>query len=390
MITTGRKIPLNSLVILIGDVDTSRFPSYEVIDSSRILYDLTGDEDRQDLNYQVWNEIHRRVTAKLSIGERVVVKASVYRKNTRLALSQYAARMGLPIFYLIAPSDDLEYRNNERDLMRGDGVAEVLLSSNPYTVVEKFTGDIFNLVKERFNGITAVGDIHGCVTPLRQALEWASSRNHLTVILGDLIDYGPNPLECVEVVYRAVTRGHAIMVIGNHERKIERWIVQSRKGDVRVKISDGNKVTTDAISALSAQDREVFELRFKALLNLAHNHWVAGNVMFTHGAATKEMWDITSSRLTDHNEHMALFGQTITPHTNPPTRVYGWVDDIPQGKTVIVGHDIRSKVRPHTEQGKSGGTAIFADCGSGKGGHSFAVDLVIDDDKLTVQNFIQN
>lgn len=389
MIVTGRKIPLNSLVVVIGAADLSAFPAYEVVDFQQIIEELVGEANRPDINYQVWNEIYRRVTVKLSMGERVVVRANVYRKSTRLSLTQYAVKMALPVFYLIEETDDGEYRNNERDFTRGDGVAEVILTSTPYMVVEKYRGDILQRVVNTRNGITAVGDIHGCVAPLQQALEWASSRNNIAIILGDLVDYGPNPIECVDIVYRAVTRGNALMVIGNHERKIERWLIQSRQGDVRVKLSEGNRVTTDAISQLSPTDRERFEQRFRALMNLSHNHWVAGDVLFTHGAASPTMWDITSSRLSGEDEHMALFGQTIGS-TSPPTRIYSWVDDIPAGHTVVVGHDIRSREKPHTETGAQSGKAIFTDCGSGKGGKSFAVDLVVDGGKLVVQNFIQN
>jgi protein phosphatase len=67
----------------------------------------------------------------------------------------------------------------------------------------------------------------------------------------------------------------------------------------------------------------------------------------------------------------AIFGQ-VTGRRAPdgfPIRLTGWVDRIPPGLTVLVGHDNRSHDgRPVTLTGLRGGQAIFLDTGAGKGG----------------------
>ena len=39
---------------------------------------------------------------------------------------------------------------------------------------------------------------------LKNAVERAKQRKHYIIQLGDLIDYGPNPLECIDVMYDLV------------------------------------------------------------------------------------------------------------------------------------------------------------------------------------------
>jgi hypothetical protein len=185
-------------------------------------------------------------------------------------------------------------------------------------------------------------------------------------------------------------RGKAALVIGNHERKIERWLDQVKKGDVRVRLSEGNKVTTRAIEALSFDARRRFEFKFKALLGFARHHWIIGNTMFVHGSAEPDMFNQRGPRLTGKHETSALFGEVDNSVQRPdgfPNRVYNWVDRIPTGRQVVVGHDIRSTIKPVVTEGTNGGTAIFMDTGCGKGGRLTTADLLFEADTLTLRCF---
>jgi protein phosphatase len=74
----------------------------------------------------------------------------------------------------------------------------------------------------------------------------------------------------------------------------------------------------------------------------------------------------------------ALFGEP-TGHIQEdgfPERSLRWVNRIPQGMTVYVGHDRRSQDgRPLEQRSRAGGRAIFVDTGAGKGGHLSWIDL---------------
>lgn len=400
-------------------VKSNKFAPYEIMSSEDVRYELTGDYQRLDANDVVFKEIHRRTQLKLELGERVVVDATNLRKKDRMSLADIGLKVGVPIFYIVC-NRDLEtkiadskrswrgaigavsaitkhehvFRTNERDILRGDGVANVIdTRKDDFEVVPKLDNQNLKKLIEQlgFRGLMVIGDVHGMVEPLKAATEWATQRNLFCVFLGDVLDYGPNPIECVDHVYSIVTRGRGICLIGNHERKIERWIEQVRHNDVRVRLSDGNRVTTRAIEAMAPDVRRKFEIRYKALLGFSRHHWIVGDTLFTHGAAEPEMFDIKSARLQGKFETMALFGEV--DNTAPqradgyPTRIYEWVNRIPAGKRVMVGHDIRSTTKPLHVKGLLGGEAYFMDTGSGKGGRLTSADILFQGDVLSVKNF---
>lgn len=418
-----KKIPLHSLVIMVGPagggktVATNKFAPYEIIGAESVRYELIGDYQRMDINDTVFREIHRRTQLKLEMGERTVIDATNLRKKDRIGLAEIGIKMGVPIYYVVcnrsldeklkdsgrswrhSPTGIITkhehvFRNNERDILKGDGVANVIDTRiETFTAINKLPlGDIQVDVRSRgFRGLMVIGDVHGMLEPLKNAYEWASQRGLFCVFLGDVVDYGPNSLECVDYVYDIVTRGRGISLMGNHERKIERWLEQVRHNDVRVRLSEGNKVTTRAIEQLSGDARRKFEVRFRALMGFSRHHLLVGETLFTHGAAEPEMFDIKAGRLNGRFETMALFGEvdnTAPPRADGyPTRIYEWVNRIPAGKRVMVGHDIRSTVKPLVVKGSEGGEAYFMDTGSGKGGRLTSADVLFQGEDLVVKAF---
>ena len=417
-----KRIPLHSLVILVGPANSGKstlakneFSEFEIINSEKVRYELVGDIHRMDINDVVFREIYRRVALKLDMGERVVVDASNLHRGDRMGLAEIGVRMGVPVFYLVCNKDlqvklkqkswrndpapvitrqDSSFKINERDIVRGDGIAYVIDTRvEDFEIVEKIPGNnLLHDIKQRgYRGIMVVGDVHGMLEPLKNATEWATSRNLFCVFLGDIIDYGANSIECVNHVYDIVTRGRGISIIGNHERKIEKWIEQVKNNDVRVRLSEGNKVTTRAIMDLPNEAKRKFEIRYRALMGFSRHHWIIGNTLFTHGAADPAMFNSTAARLHGPLETLALFGEvdnSLPPRNDGyPNRVYNWVDRIPAGKRVMVGHDIRSTLKPLQVKGALGGEAYFMDTGSGKGGRLTSADIIFDDDNLLIKNF---
>lgn len=418
-----KRIPLHSLVVLVGPAGAGKtriaekFAPYEVMSSESIRYELIGDYQRLGTNDIVFKEIHRRTQLKLELGERVVVDSTNLRKKDRMSLADIAFKIGVPVFYMVCNRDlnlkladannswrpsaintitkqEHIFRTNERDILRGDGVANVVDTRNEgFEVVPKLTNSDLkeNIENLGFRGLMVIGDVHAMIEPLKAATEWATQRNLFCVFLGDVLDYGPNPIECIDHVYSIVARGRGICIIGNHERKIERWLEQVKHNDVRVRLSDGNKVTTKAIEAMAPDARRKFETRYRALLGFSRHHWVVGNTLFTHGAAEPEMFDINSPRLMGRFETMALFGEVDSSAPQRadgyPTRIYEWVNRIPDNKRVMVGHDIRSTTKPLVVKGNAGGEAYFMDTGSGKGGRLTSADVIFQGSDLNIKNF---
>lgn len=418
-----KKIPLHSLVIMVGPagagkstVAAANFDAYEVVSSDAIREELTGDFQRQDINSTVFRELFHRVGLKLDLGERVVVDATNLRKPDRQALTNVGLRYGVPIYYIVVQreledklasagwrldADGMVERQHEafireeRDILFGDNIATVVdLRKEEFEVVEKLPlGDLQEeIIGRGFKGVEIIPDVHGMIEALKSAIEWSNARNLFMVFLGDVVDYGPHSLECASLVYEVVTRGRGVIAIGNHEHKIRRWMDQTRTGDVRLRLSPGNKATTDKVEALTPDERRKWETKFTCLMNLGRHHWIIGNTLFCHGGAEPEMFEMLNHhRLSGDYENIALFGE-VEPTKRIrgdgfPNRIYEWVNRIPAGKQVVVGHDIRSELKPLSVEGSLGGSAVFMDTGSGKGGRLTTADVFFKGSELQIQNF---
>jgi len=400
-----KNIPLHSLVIVFAANNEERsrisskiFEDYEIISDTKVMQDLFGNTNRSDVRRGVWLEVKRRTILKLKYGERVVLDFNFFRQKERQEIARIAERYTAPVFYLIVGNETTdEFKKLERQIIRGDGLAEAIDGRN-YNVkaIQKLPYDNLKAsIKSRnYKGITVIPDVHGMYTALRSAHTWSTARNHFMVFLGDIIDYGPKPQECIDEVYDIVMNGEGCLVFGNHERKIGKWIEQDRTGNIHVKLSEGNKVTTEIIQKMSRFDREKFEHRWFALMAHARHHYIVDDTVFAHAGVDPSMFKNTEHRLTVREySNLAMFG-TID-EKNPRlengdlNRLYDWCDKILDGQTAIVGHDIRSTIKPMIVNNNNGGETVFMDTGSGKSGVLTTADMKWDkkDGKLKITSF---
>lgn len=401
-----KKIPLHSLVIMIGPSKAGKttlasksFPHYEILNYSNFKEEILGHDNKRDISDLILNEIVSRAKLKLSLGERVVIDGSHLKKSERAQLVNLASTMGINLFFIVVNrtnedkikscpnlTDLIEisekrFLDNEKEILKGDNLATVIdIRKETFEVVKKL--DLYNvstdIVSRGYKGLMVLGDVHGMRESLKTAIDWASARNLFMLFLGDIIDYGPHSIECTEIVYDLLIRGKASMIIGNHEKKIERWLEQLKeyektKAPIKLKLSEGNKMTTDKVLSMTPFSKMKFELKFNTILNLSSNHIVMDNYLFTHGGAEPEMFSQMTNRLSKRFAGISMYGEVDKDKQfnddGYPNRIYNWVDRIPNGKNVIVGHDIRSVGKPLVVDGALGGKAIFMDTGSGKGGH---------------------
>jgi hypothetical protein len=403
----NKLVPLHCLVVVVGPTPKenslylkNHFPDYEVINAEEIRYELTGDTERRDIDSIVFSEIHRRIETKLNLGERVVVNAANLRRDGRVALANIGLAHGVPVFYLICVNGSVaapvhqRFLSAERDVLRGDGIAEVIDSRvSGLTPVKKIGFQNLDSVKERFSGITVIGDIHGMYHSLLAALDWARARHHFVLFLGDVIDYGPGTLECADEVYKTVMRGKGELIIGNHERKIARWIDQPERGRHMMRLSEGNRVTVQALNNLGNPRRDRWMARFKGLVARSPLILELDNYVFTHAAIHPDWW--TGPEDYKNMENFSLFGEfepTASRFTeaNRPHRTYNWVKSIPAGSIALVGHDALSFIAPMTQTNEAGGRAVFLDTGSGKGGYLSSVDLRFTPEGPKMENFTRH
>lgn len=400
------KINLHTLVLMVGPsgagkstVITTFFDEHEVVSSDGIRAELLGDFRIQSNQGDVWDEVHRRVRQKLSFGQRAVVDATNLRARDRRPFIDMAKHFGVELIYVVVnrplqdklktgewrlevpgliEKHDETFRNNLKDIMRGDGVATVIDFTNgdhPVTIVPH-VNDLVSDHNGWFDrGVTVIGDVHGNLNDLKQIIVEANLMDHNILFLGDIIDYGDENLAVMDLVYDLVRGGRARMVWGNHERKMTRWLDADFGKEFKGTVTAGMAKTVDEITAAIKRDpgfKDRFRARWRMLHSNSRQHYVNREWLFTHGAATTGMWKMSGHSLSGFHSNMAFFGEV--DEANPmredgyPNRTYGWVDSIPARHTVVVGHDHRDKTKPLMVTNAVGGQAIFLDTGSSKGG----------------------
>lgn len=237
-----------------------------------------------------------------------------------------------------------------------------------------------------YRGVVAFSDVHAHAKKLKQGIRFALQNNLFIVFLGDLVDGHDKPLETVLTVKKLLDEDRAVLVIGNHDDKFYRY---TKGNPVQLK-----KAQKKTLADVPEGKLELFLNTMKELAehqNSAYTHRI-GNWTFVHGSAHEDLWK-DRDNLTKKAKHRALYGEVSGEKDEDdfPVRLYNWVDEIPDGQNVVVGHDRKpyggeplKKAGPLTAQGMQGGQAVFTDmgCGKGSGGKLCLVIFNVDGDNV--------
>lgn len=382
------QIPLHSLVLMVGPHQTGKtawasqhFGSHEIVSFDSIAHSITGHSHRTDGLYdEIWTEIVRRAEIHLRFGQRAAIDHTNLKREERHQLINLAHSLGVPVvFVLFPPLEDQTpgsgrearslhgWRCNQRQIEKGDGGKAMATNKEGAMVVN-------SLVPQVGQDLLIVGDVHGNFDAMTRACDYAEKNKLFLVWLGDLVDYGPHNLKCVRLAHDWLKHNRAVLIWGNHERKIDRWIAANWGRDFRGRLSEASLLTIGEIESLNPERRDRFAAVWHALRSWSRNHLVVGNLLMTHGAAAPSMWTNTHSRLRGDAENMAMFGQVCrddpTRADGYPNRVWHWVDQIPDQHHVVVGHDWldRDTMQVTIKPGALGGQAWAIDTGCSKGG----------------------
>jgi len=221
-----------------------------------------------------------------------------------------------------------------------------------------------------YSGLATFSDVHAHAKKLKKGIKYALKNNLFIVFLGDLVDGHDKPLETVLAVKQILDAGTGVLVIGNHDDKFYRYAIGNP-----VILKGANKQTLADIP----KGQEKLFLQTMIDLNNHTNsdyHFEYDNWVFIHGGCHEEVWD-RPEKLSTKARHRALYGETNGEKDEDdfPVRLYNWVDQIPSGQGVVVGHDRKpyggkklADTGPFDHTNDQGGRVIFSDTGCGKGG----------------------
>jgi protein phosphatase len=220
-----------------------------------------------------------------------------------------------------------------------------------------------------YDGMLVFGDVHSDYKLFSAALDYATKQNFFFMGLGDLTDRGDEPYKVVKAMHKRMYDGHAGFVIGNHDDKFHRHAKGSK-----VRFSHDSKDTMERVGPKRMDEflRMFSEIQtFPGQAALFHKF---DDITLVHGASHPDIWD-PKGKFGESFRSRALYGEVTGEKREDgyPVRLYNWIDEIPMGKTVMVGHDRKpihdvAITEPLVVTNANGGKAIFIDTGCGKGG----------------------
>jgi len=220
-----------------------------------------------------------------------------------------------------------------------------------------------------------VGDVHGEIRPFSDSISSALASGRYVIQLGDLISHGTDGPACLRLAIDTMAENLGIFLRGNHEYGLVSCLT-GKSGERSPKIAR----TVAQLNEFSGGADLI--RRFLSVWEFVP-WWVRhGSYVFVHGAFHISMSDHESpARIRDPHlralaESLALYGEGPAPEGDSLSpRTYRWIETVPEGLTVVVGHDVRSKSKPVLISNATGGRVIFLDTGCGKGGRLSWLDL---------------
>lgn len=178
----------------------------------------------------------------------------------------------------------------------------------------------------------AVGDIHGCLTAFLALLEVIRIRPHETlIILGDVIDRGPDSRGVLDTLLSLSRRCELICLLGNHEQML--LDVVEGQMSLRQWLGFGGEETLDSYQ--EGGTFTSFEERHLGFIRSWGDYHETDDYFFAHGnyqaglPLARQPWH--EMRWLSLRDHVPL------PHLSGKTAVVGHTSN-KQGKVINLGH----------------------------------------------------
>lgn len=251
-----------------------------------------------------------------------------------------------------------------------------------------------DFVRTRFKGVLVFGDLHADYTSFLRAVKFAEDNDLFLVSLGDLVDRGPHPYEVVSHMHQLMVDKRAGMTPGNHDDRFRRYYDHLNGIGSLGGFSTDARKTLEDVGPLRMDDFLKMYNTVQTLDGFASIIHTFDDIALAHAASHPTIWD-HFARFGEAARARFLYGEVSgrTLEDGMPERLYNWIEEIPAGKTVLVGHDRKpihnvAITEPLHVANKRGGKAIFIDTGCGKGGFLTGAVLTTVDKCFTIDRYI--
>lgn len=376
---TAIAIPDFCLVVLIGATGAGKstfarrhFKPTEIISSDYARGLIADDENDQAISADAFDLVASIAEKRLKHRRLAVIDATNVRAPDRRRWVELARRWhALPAAIVLdVDLDDCMRHNRDRpDRQFGPGV--------PQRMIGEIRRGLRGLEREGFRQVwrlkgteqiasatlsreplwtdkrtlqgpfDIIGDVHGCCDELEGLLaelgyrvSWTPqlsvtrAHDRTAVFVGDLVDRGPRSPDVVRLVRHMVDAGLALCVMGNHERKVVKWLIGKD-----VKRSHGLEQTIAQYEALWTAEYAGGEDRRSVkdfLDNLRSHVWLdGGRLCVAHAGLKEEMIGRASGAVRE----FALYGETTgeIDEFGLPVRA-DWAAHYRGATAVVYGH----------------------------------------------------
>ena len=271
-------VPDPSLVVLVGPSGSGKsafaarhFAPTQVLSSDRFRGMVADDENDQSASADAFELLHLVATKRLAAGRLTVVDATNVRSRARREALRLAREHDVPAVAIVLDLPvglcvERNLRRAERvvgadvvrrhgaslrdsvDSLAGEGFHAVHVLRDPSEVdaVELVRRPLPTDRRDETAPLDVIGDVHGCRGELEELLVRLGYRlrrdergrsidaehdgGRKAVLLGDVVNRGPDTAGALRLVMGMVEAGNALMVAGNHEDELLRAL---RGRDVR-------------------------------------------------------------------------------------------------------------------------------------------------------------
>lgn len=204
----------------------------------------------QDANGSVFKIAYELVSARLAEGLATVIDATNLTDVDRGEWVKIAQSHGCRavVAILDVPYEGCLEGNARRRARVPEAVIRAMAGPGGLQRTSRFEhvlvqpGTVFEFVPQRLEGLNydVVGDVHGLRDEFLELVSragWRFADGHLShpegrklLLLGDVVDRGPASIAMLQLMRQAVADGVALLVAGNHEAKLLRFLDQAEAG----------------------------------------------------------------------------------------------------------------------------------------------------------------